>query len=266
MQAHRVSVTQSITEAWMNNIQERLGGAFGTPVDAGPLVTFDTAWNSPGAAPPSLGGDSIRQFPPCPFGRSCDGANGLMQQLLSMLANMFGMGGASAGGSSYYQNASASSTGDPHLAFNGTNASGNAQQTRFNSMSSHEDLLSSDSFEGGYRVSTRATQPDASGVTYNRKATVTTGYGQTRVSLDNGGNASISQNGRTCELARGQSYNLGNGESVDYGKNGSLVVTDRNAQGGTIKTTLSENGQGIDVHTQASNVDLGGDVVHGPSP
>src|SRR5579864_5557103 len=145
----------------MNNVQERPGGVFGTAVETGPGVTFDGGWNSPAASPPSADGDSIRQFPRCPVGTSSDGANGLGQQLLSMLANMFGMGSSGACGSSYFQNASASSTGDPHLAFNGTNASGNAQQTRFNSMSSHEDLLSSNSFQGGYRISTRTTQPNA---------------------------------------------------------------------------------------------------------
>ena len=65
-------------------------------------------------------------------------------------------------------------------------------------------------------------------------------------------------------LANGQSYDLGNGETVTRNANGSLAVTDNNGMGGTITTTLSENGQGVDVTAQANNVDLGGDLLNQP--
>jgi hypothetical protein len=34
--------------------------------------------------------------------------------------------------------------------------------------------------------------------------------------------------------------------------------------GGSITTTLSQNGHGVDVTAQANNVDLGGDLVNQP--
>ena len=46
--------------------------------------------------------------------------------------------------------------------------------------------------------------------------------------------------------------------------NGSVIVRDDNGLGGTITTTLSENGKGVDVNVQSSNVDLGGDLLEPP--
>jgi hypothetical protein len=131
-------------------------------------------------------------------------------------------------------------------------------------MNSHADLLDSDSFAGGYQISTNVTQPGANGVTFNQSATITTGFGSTQVSLDKNGTATIQENGQSIALANGQSYDLGNGETVSRNGDGSVVVTDNNGIGGTITTTLSENGQGVNVNAQAGNVDLGGDLLHQP--
>ncbi|HEY9180340.1 MAG TPA: hypothetical protein VIO32_06440 [Candidatus Baltobacteraceae bacterium] len=179
---------------------------------------------------------------------------GLVQQMMSMfgmgnIAN--GMFGNPQGPEQYFQNASGGSNGDPHLSFNGSH---------FESMTGHTDLLDSDSFAGGYQISTNVTAPGANGVTFNSQATVSTNFGQTQVSLDKSGDARIAQNGMSFSLANGQSVQLGNGETVSF-NGGSLVIQDTTGTGGSIATTLSENGQGVDVNTQASNVDLGGDLV-----
>jgi len=160
-----------------------------------------------------------------------------------------------------FQNATASSNGDPHLAFNGTDANGSVSD-HWDNMNNHGDLLDSNSFRGGYRVSTQETQPSASGVTYNQAATVSMSDGRSRVSLDNNGNATFLRNGNAQTIQDGQSFNLGRGESVTRNNDGTLVVSARNAQGGTIATTLHDNGPGVDINVQANNVDLGGYMVN----
>jgi hypothetical protein len=199
--------------------------------------------------------DRISQFlqPACAgFG---DPAGGSVQRLITMIRQLFGRAGR------YFQNATASSTGDPHLAFEGTRADGSAQQTHVDSMTGHRNLLDSHSFAGGFRISTAVTAPGASGVTYNREASVSTAFGATQVSLDNAGNAFIAEGGTQYALADGASYDLGDGESVSRGSDGSLTIEDANGMGGSITTTLSENGHGDDVRVQAQNVELGGDML-----
>lgn len=198
---------------------------------------------------------------------------GLLQQLSQALGGSGGTTGGTGGSGGYggncggspcanaqqyFGNASASSTGDPHLAF-----SGDGTNAHWDSMSGHTDLLDSNSFDGGFRISTQTTTPNANGVTYNGAASVATRNGNTRVTLDNAGNATVDRYGRTFALQNGQSFDLGGGEHVSRGTDGSVDVTERNAQGGSIDTRLGENGRGVDVNVQAQNVDLGGDLANG---
>jgi hypothetical protein len=196
--------------------------------------------------------------------------------LLSSLGNFFSGGSGSQStpapvqstpqqGQQYFGNATASSTGDPHLAFNGTSATGSNSNAKWDSMASHQNLLDSNSFAGGYRVSTTATAPNSSGVTYNQSASVSTNGGRDSVTLGVNGSATISRNGHSSAIADGQSFSLGNGETVSRAQNGSLTIDDTNSNGGSISTTLSENGNGVDVNVQANNVDLGGDLAGGPN-
>ena len=262
----------------MNNVQERLPATL-SPALGQASSAMQRIQNGFGASRLfGSGGDNIRLMPAPEqqFGNSMSTlpfGGGIIQQLLSIISQLLqalGMGGAFFGqpgqtgptGDRYFQNATASSTGDPHLAFNGTTASGQDDQARFDSMTGHSDLLDSDSYDGGYQVSTTVTQPAANGVTYNQSAMITTNYGGTQVCLDNAGNASIVQNGQTMSLANGQTVDLGNGETVTRNTDGSVVVSDYNGQGGLITTTLKQNGQGVDVNSQAQNVDLGGDLLN----
>lgn len=185
----------------------------------------------------------------------------ILSQLVAMVQQLV----ASMNGQQHFSNATASSVGDPHLAFDGTNGAGQSQHTRFDSMQGHSDLLDSSSFAGGYRISTRVTQPNGNGVTYNRAATIATNFGNTRVSLDASGQARIVSNGQNIEIAYGQAVDLGNGEQVSRNADGSLVIADNDGMGGTIVTRLSTNGAGVDVNVDARNVDLGGDLVRQPS-
>ncbi len=177
----------------------------------------------------------------------------LLQQILGALQEQGNPPGC--GREQYFAQANGASVGDPHLSFNGNT---------WDNMGNQPDLLHSDSFRGGFQVSTDATAPNASGVTYNRSATVTTNLGGTNVTLDNQGNATIAHAGFTYPIAAGQTMALGDGESVSRSANGSLQVTCTNQSGGSITTTLSENGNGVDVSVNANNVDLGGALVAGP--
>jgi hypothetical protein len=174
------------------------------------------------------------------------------QQAGSAISNWFN-GSPNYGNEQYFGTASGGSNGDPHISFNGNT---------WNDMQSEPDLLHSDSIAGGYELSTQTTQPNANGVTYNQSATVTTHGGRTQVSLNNNGNATITQDGVTQNLAPGQTVQLGN-ETVTCNQNGSLQIAAQGENGGQITTTMTQNGQGVDVNVSANNVDLGGAMVNG---
>jgi len=178
----------------------------------------------------------------------------MFQQAGSAFGNIFG-GSPSYGNEQYYATASGGSNGDPHISFNGAT---------WNDMQSEPDLLHSDSIPGGYQLSTQTTTPNANGVTYNQSATVTTHGGRTQISLSSNGNATITQDGVSRNLVAGQTMQLGN-ETVTANQNGSLQITSRGEGGGEITTTMTQNGQGVDVNVCANNVDLGGAMTGGSS-
>jgi len=187
---------------------------------------------------------------------------GVAQFLSQMLSQLFGNGNTSGnanayGGEQYFNNASGGSVGDPHLSFNGST---------WNNMGSQPDLLNSDSFRGGYQLSTQTTAPNAQGVAYNQSATVATQFGGTQVSLDNAGNATITQDGCSYPLQSGTSVDLGHGETVARNQDGSLSITCANERGGEITTTMRDNGAGVDVTTNSHDVNLGGALVNGQNP
>lgn len=199
-----------------------------------------------------------------PFGSLVQQLLAAFEQLLNAIGSL--MGNASSSAEPFYENATASSTGDPHLAFDATGANGRRTNARYDSMSSHEDLLHSRSIAGGYRISTAVTEPQQNGVTYNQSATVTTDFGDTSVTLDKTGAATIVSHGRQLSIAAGQSIDLGNGETVTRNADGSLNVGDRSQRGGSIVTTFRSNGQGVDVNVRAHDVALGGDLASAAAP
>jgi hypothetical protein len=241
----------------MNNVQERLIGGTIAPFVGEMSPGIDGSPQSLGAPIGKNGPDSLSLLRRPAGDTMTGGPMSIVSQLISLIQQLL-----SSFGQTYFENATASSTGDPHLAFDGNDGRGNGRHAHFDSMHGHSDLLDSTSFAGGYRISTKVTQPDANGVTYNRAASVLTNFGDTRVSLDNQGNAGVTSNGRTFSLAKGQTMDLGNGETVTRNADGSLIVTDDNGMGGSITTRLSENGAGVDVNVQAQNVALGGDLVN----
>jgi len=189
---------------------------------------------------------------------------GVLQQLMQVLQSLMGYGcgngngcgnGSGSANERFFQNASGSSDGDPHLSFNGQ---------KWNNMSSQPNLLDSDSIAGGFRLSTQATQPNGKGVTWNQSATVALNNGATTITMNNDGAASITSYGRQVSIARGQTVQLGDGESATLDQNGTLVVAAQNSTGGRIDTTLNPQGKGVNVDVTAHDVDLGGALVNGP--
>lgn len=234
-------------------------GVFSTPDSmlASPLGAADAI----SRMMPPAGGTTSNPMQTAMFGP----LPGLLQQLMQMLQSlMYGGGcngyGGYAGGcgaygnEQYFSNASGSSTGDPHLSFNGSH---------WDSMSSQPDLLESNSIPGGFQVSTQVTSPNARGVTWNQSATVALDGGNVAVSMNNQGEATVRQGDRMIPISAGQTLNLGNGSSVTCNGNGSLSVYAQNQYGGSIQTTLTAQGQGVNVETNAQNVDLGGSLVSG---
>lgn len=266
-----------------------LTSAFAPP---GGLPSFNPA-SVPNAAPSALQArtDNIATAPyqaapsadgygPDPgngYGQATGGFGAFFSQLLgslsSLFANLGSMFGYATGtgpsgqpqarqGQTFFTNASASSVGDPHETFGGTTSTGSTVDQKWNSMTSHPNLLDSNSFNGGYRVSTAVTAPNAQGITQNQSATVTTSGGATSVTLNADGSCAVVSNGQSLILPTGQPQNLGNGETVTLNADKSLTVADRNATGGCITTTLASNGRGgVNVTNDASNVDLGGSLV-----
>jgi|GEM_PF-1094785 len=192
----------------------------------------------------------------------------LLMQLIGMLGALLNGGGMPSGPGTppggqenYFSSAGGASTGDPHLSFSGQSASG-TYGGKWDSMAAHSDLLDSDSVPGGFAISTTPTSPNAQGITYNASASITTNGGSTVLTYGADGSATISQNGTTNALARGQNLSLP-GEEISWNADGSLSVNVDDGNGGDIATTLSRNGQGVDVRANAQNVDLGGDLVAG---
>ena len=220
----------------------------GSPLGGAPPMPSDTIarcaapWLSDAATPSPYG-----MFGPL---------MGMLSQLMQMLQSL--MGSQSCGNERYFANANGSSAGDPHLAFNGN---------RWTSMASQPDLLNSRSFPGGYRISTQTTAPNEKGVTWNRSATVALNGGATTITLNANGEPAITSDGRTLSIAPGQTLQLGDGESVVANASGSLCVTARNQYGGSIATTLTARGNGVDVDVTAHDAELGGALTEGvPSP
>ena len=159
----------------------------------------------------------------------------------------------------FFTSADASSWGDPHDTFNATGPGG-AVSNHWDDMTAQTDLLNSDSFAGGFRISTTVTTPGANGATLNASATVTTDGGANSVTLDANGTVSVVESGRNVTLAPGQSISVGGETVTDNGK--SVTLVDQNGRGGSLTTTLTSNGYGgVDVTAHGSNVDLGGYLV-----
>ncbi|MDQ2663727.1 MAG: DUF2703 domain-containing protein [Candidatus Eremiobacteraeota bacterium] len=223
-----------------------------------------------GALLPSLARRTGNDAPMVPLQGGTGGWQGIIQKLLGLFDQIFALLGLSSsngptGNQQRFQNATGSSTGDPHLAFQGT-SDGKNTAFHFDSMTDHSNLIDSDSFDGGYSVSTKATQAGANGVTFNQSATVSTQNGNTAVSLDRNGNVSITSDGQMRSIAAGQTLDLGGGESVTQNADGSLTVSDDNGFGSILTTTLAKGGSGVDVSVTAQNADLGGDLVDSAAP
>lgn len=158
------------------------------------------------------------------------------------------------------------STGDPHLAIDGTVAGADGLTTtthHFDSMTSHVDLMHSNDFAGGYTVSTTVGTPDAKGVTTNDSARITLNGGNDTIAMAKDGSFQITAGGQAYTLTPGQSMQLDGGETVTRSQDGSLTVTDRTATGGSLATTLRAWNGGVDVTATGTDVDLGGDIVNG---
>jgi hypothetical protein len=166
-------------------------------------------------------------------------------------------------GQRFFTSATASSTGDPHDTFNGTTANGQTiNGGRWSNMMNHPYLLNSDSFAGGFRVSTNVTAPNHNGVTQNDYVSVESNFGRNVVTMNKDGSFSVVENGKSLDLGVGQTRNLGNGETVTLNADRSLSIVEQNGFGGEITATLRANGEGgVNVRASAKNVDLGGYLV-----
>lgn len=194
-----------------------------------------------------------------------DRLSSIFETLASLLGSALGnVTGAPPGaaGQQLFARATASSTGDPHEAFHGATPDGIHVDGTWDSMSSHADLLSSDSVAGGYRISNAVTQPRANGVTLNARVDVATDDGRTNVGMNADGSYDVSQFGRRVDLVEGRAVRIDEHESVTLNADRSITIQENARDGGAISTTLRSNGSGgVDVSNDATNVDLGGYLV-----
>jgi hypothetical protein len=164
----------------------------------------------------------------------------------------------------YFNNVTISSTGDPHIAETGSRATPGgsvAVDEHYDSMSSHGDLADARSVAGGYRVATTVTQLGKDGITYNQSATVYANGNQDAITMNRNGSFSITSDGQSESLGRGESLTLAGGETVTENQDGSLAVSASNGRGGSITTSMRGTGSGVDVTVTANNIGIGGDVV-----
>ena len=185
---------------------------------------------------------------------------------LGALINQFAAGtGTQGADGQHVAQGSFSSTGDPHLSERASvvDSAGNTSQVdrHFDSMNGHENLLSSQDFAGGYRLSTTVTKPDAAGVTLNAGATVHLNSDLDQVTLRKDGSVAITSDGNGVELQAGQTVTLGGGETVTRNADGSLTVLAQNSSGGSITTTMSAKGGGVDVTAVVTAATVGGEIT-----
>jgi hypothetical protein len=249
---------------------------------------------SPGYA--GYGASSTDGFRPAWFGGSSDtlpggapnplansGIGGILAQLASQvqqsiakLSNALsgtsnttsGNTGTSAtGNSASFQNVSLASVGDPHLSVSGTeqNADGSTSSvnSKFDSMTGHQDLFSTRDFGDGFHVSTAVTQPSANGITQNASATATMDGGRESVTMTNAGAISVTDHGQSVALTPGQSVTLSGGQQVSEGSNGSVSITESRFGENLTTTFTNNNGGGVDVTATGQNVTLAGDLITG---
>jgi hypothetical protein len=236
------------------------------PVTGDNISRFVPPWFNDGSGSSPYGAGYGGGYGDSGYGQGVFGPlMGVLQQLMQTLQSLMGYGCSPYGGGNgvncppygnerYFQNAVGASDGDPHLSFNGD---------RWNNMASQPNLLNSDSFAGGYQISTQVTPPNAKGVTWNQCATISLNGGATTVSMNDQGQPAITNYGQSISIGRGQTLQLGNGESVTCEQNGSLRVCAQNGRGGRIDTTLTAQGKGVNVDVTAHDVDLGGALVNG---
>jgi hypothetical protein len=202
------------------------------------------------------------------------GLLGTLQQLVSALLNQTQNAGQAqsqsplpTGPQQRFENVDVSSTGDPHIAETGTREGRNGNQTvddQWVSMTSHDDLVHSNEIEGGYRVSTAVTAPDANGVTSNQSATVHANWDQDAITMNRDGSFAIFSDGRQVQVGKGESATLSGGERVTVNQDGSLTVDASSGIASGIVTTLRSTGAGVDVTTHGHEIALGGDAIaHG---
>ncbi len=171
------------------------------------------------------------------------------------------------GNTAAFQNVSLASTGDPHLSVSGTeqNADGSTSNvnSKFDSMTGHQDLFSTRDFGDGFHVSTAVTTPSANGITQNASATATMDGGREIVSMTNTGAISVTDHGQSVGLTPGQSIRLSGGQQVSEGANGSVSVTESRFGENLTTTFTNNNGGGVDVTATGQNVTLAGDLITG---
>jgi hypothetical protein len=227
---------------------------------------------SPGNARfPLAAADGVR---PAWFGGASatggDGASGgrfggMFAGFARQLQSFFGRSPASA---TPFRNVSVASTGDPHLSVLGTTRGGpeaNAQvDRRYDSMTGHADLFSSNDFGNGFTVSTTVTAPGAGGITQSASATATMDGGGDSVTLTNAGAVSVVSGGSAIPLAPGQTIALAGGASVSESASGAVTIGEQGYGGAELTTTFALNATGgVDVTAHGRDVTLSGDLIAG---
>lgn len=202
-------------------------------------------------------GSSGANWLPGGFGGNLQQPMGMIANLISQLYSMiaqwvqyFGQPPSSPS-EAFYRDAGASSSGDPHQAFNGTRADGATQNTDFESMVGHQALVDSDLFCGGYKISTNITAPKAKGVTLNQYATLSSNFGRSQISMDNTGALKILEDGCAVSINNGQTLDIGNGQTISKNADASATLINIDGQGGTIRTTLVAHEGGLNVSASA---------------
>ena len=158
-----------------------------------------------------------------------------------------------------FQNFSASSVGDPHDACHATTANGSVLSNTWDNMQSHNDLLNSSSFQGGFQIASQTTAPNAQGITMNGQVSIATDYGTNHIALNADGDASISTNGHWQNLTPGSSIQLSGGTQVSEDTNQRVTVTENGINGATISAVMQANHQGgVDLHVTGQDISVGG--------
>jgi len=125
-------------------------------------------------------------------------------------------------------------------------------------LTTNDDVVHSDEFRGGFRVSTAAAQPGADGGTSPTSATVHMNYDRDRITMSSDGWFAVVDGGKEdpelSQIGPDEGATLSGDEVINVNRDGSLGISAGNLRGLATLTLLKGTGTSVDVTIEAGKL------------